>query len=80
MTYLIGDELPTSPAGERFTHGTSARTPRHVLIARQMKCGSQLTPDSMKTPERITATMVVVRELMKRPITSTSIANSVRFR
>ena len=36
-------------AGERLTHGTSPRTPRQVLIARQMKPGSQETPDSSST-------------------------------
>ena len=36
-------------AGDWFTQGTSDRTPRQVLIARQMKCGSQVTPDSMNT-------------------------------
>ncbi len=36
-------------AGERLTHGTSARTPRQVLTARQMKPGSQVTPDSSST-------------------------------
>ena len=34
----------------------------------------------MKMPERITATIVTVREWMKIPITSTSIAKSARFR
>ena len=36
-------------AGDRFTHGTSARTPRQVFTARHRKAGSQLTPDSMNT-------------------------------
>src|SRR5882762_2550524 len=34
-------------AGSRSIHGTSTRTPRQVLLARHMKAGSQLTPDSI---------------------------------
>ena len=37
----------TISAGESLTQGISGRTPRQVLMARQMKEGSQLTPDSM---------------------------------
>ncbi len=36
-------------AGSRSTQGTSTRTPRQVLLARHMKVGSQLTPDSIST-------------------------------
>ena len=39
-------------AGSRSTHGTSTRTPRQVLLARHMKAGSQLTPDSISTTLR----------------------------
>ena len=31
------------------TQGASTRTPRQVLLARHMKAGSQLTPDSIST-------------------------------
>src|SRR5713101_7773111 len=39
-------------AGSRSIQGTSTRTPRQVLLARHMKAGSQLTPDSIKTTLR----------------------------
>src|SRR3954468_14142957 len=39
-------------AGSRSTQGTSTRTPRQVLLARHMKAGSQLTPDSISTTLR----------------------------
>ena len=39
-------------AGSASTQGTSTRTPRQVLLARHMKAGSQLTPDSISTTLR----------------------------
>src|ERR1700704_143678 len=36
-------------AGSRSIQGTSTRTPRQVLLARHMKAGSQLMPDSINT-------------------------------
>src|SRR5450759_2712165 len=39
-------------AGSRSIQGTSTRTPRQVLLARHMKAGSQLTPDSISTALR----------------------------
>ena len=36
-------------AGGRSTQGTSARTPRQVLLARHRKLGSQVKPDSIST-------------------------------
>src|SRR5260370_29901537 len=39
-------------AASRSSHGTSTRTPRQVLLARHMKAGSQLTPDSISTTLR----------------------------
>ena len=38
--------------GGRSTQGTSTRTPFQVLLARHMKAGSQLTPDSISTTLR----------------------------
>ena len=36
-------------AGDFSSHGTSARTPRQVLLARHIQAGSQVTPDSIST-------------------------------
>ena len=36
-------------AGGRSIHGTSARTPRQVLLMRHSSVGSQVKPDSMQT-------------------------------
>src|ERR1700722_13152418 len=39
-------------AGDFSSQGTSARTPRQVLLARHIQAGNQVTPDSISTTLR----------------------------